>query len=320
MFRNEIKLQIFIGDEEIMTYRVALDAGHGRHTAGKRSPAGEREWFFNDKVVRAATAELNTYQNVIVRRLDDPSGQRDIPLAQRTNNANNWNAHVLVSCHHNALAGKWFNGGGVETFIPQGNASNSRNLANLVNPRVVSAMGLTNRGVKVANLWMNNQSKMPSILVEGGFMDSNIDIKALRSDVKLVAQGRAIATGIALYLGLKKKSGNAGKSSNTSSSTKNPTTKKTSDGWNINAHGTQWKKQTGVWVNGNKPITKRRGSPSRKAPSSGQMKAGQRLDYREIARADGHIWLLDLKSNQWIPVKTWNSRTGKVSKDWGTWK
>lgn len=104
---------------------------------------------------------------------------------------------------------------------------------------------------------------------------------------------------------------------------KKPAAKKPANnnsGWKTNAHGTQWKKQTGVWINGNQPITKRRGSPSRKAPSSGQMPRGQRLDYREIARADGHIWLLDLKSNQWVPVKTWNSKTGAVGKDWGSFK
>lgn len=91
--------------------------------------------------------------------------------------------------------------------------------------------------------------------------------------------------------------------------------------WQYNKHtGAQWKPLKGVWINGNQRIKKRKGSPELDAPSTGWMKPGQRLDYREIARNDGHIWLLDLKSDQWIPVKTWNSKTGKVGKDWGTWK
>lgn len=91
--------------------------------------------------------------------------------------------------------------------------------------------------------------------------------------------------------------------------------------WNYNKHtGAQWAKKKGVWINGKSEITKRRGSPELSAPTSGQMPPGQRLDYREIARSDGHIWLLDLKSDQWVPVKKWNAKTGEVSPDWGTWK
>lgn len=88
-----------------------------------------------------------------------------------------------------------------------------------------------------------------------------------------------------------------------------------------NSLGIQWAPATGVWINGNQPIEKRHGSPRRlKNNSAGMMKAGQRLDYREIARSDGHIWLLDYKSDQWVPVKTWNSVTGAVGADWGSWK
>lgn len=93
-----------------------------------------------------------------------------------------------------------------------------------------------------------------------------------------------------------------------------------SEEWRTNKYGTQWKALKGVWINGNQPIEKRKGSPSRQAKSTGMMKPGQRLDYREIARNDGHIWLLDLKSDQWVPVKTWNEKSGKVGPDWGTWK
>ena len=46
---------------------------------------------------------------------------------------------------------------------------------------------------------------MPAILVEGGFMDSEIDIQALRNDQKLKAQGEAIGQGLAAYFNLKAK-------------------------------------------------------------------------------------------------------------------
>lgn len=109
------------------------------------------------------------------------------------------------------------------------------------------------------------------------------------------------------------------KPSSSKPSTKYP--KATMGTFRKNHLGIQWAPATGVWINGNQPIEKRHGSPWRlKNNSAGMMKAGQRLDYREIARSDGHIWLLDYKSDQWVPVKTWNSVTGAVGADWGSWK
>lgn len=193
--------------EEIKLVKIALDAGHGINTAGKRTPDGEREWSFNNKVLLATVAELNKYESVQILRLDDPTGKTDVPLLTRTNKANTWKADALVSIHHNALAGKWHDGGGVETFVHPTASRASFNIAELIQPRIVTAMGLRNRGVKTNNLHMTRESNMPAILTEGGFMDSTTDIGALRSDAKLNSQGVAIAQGLATYFKLKLKSG-----------------------------------------------------------------------------------------------------------------
>lgn len=60
--------------------KIAIDAGHGINTPGKRTPDDEREWSLNNKVALAAIAKLNTYQNVQILRLDDPTGKTDVPL------------------------------------------------------------------------------------------------------------------------------------------------------------------------------------------------------------------------------------------------
>lgn len=80
-------------------------------------------------------------------------------------------------------------------------------MANVINPKIVQAMGLKNRGVKRADWYMVRYSKMPAILTEGGFMDSRIDIKVMRDNEKLKAQGYAIADGLAAHFGLKRKEG-----------------------------------------------------------------------------------------------------------------
>lgn len=182
--------------------KIAIDAGHGLRTAGKRTPDDEREWSFNNKVVLAAIAKLNTYENVQILRLDDTTGKTDVPLRERTNKANAWGADVLVSCHHNAHMGKWGNHGGVETITQTVSQQASVDIAKEIHSRVVKAMGLRDRGLKTMNLHMTRESKMPAVLVEGGFMDSTTDIVVMRDDAKLKAQGVAIAEGLAAYFKL----------------------------------------------------------------------------------------------------------------------
>lgn len=182
--------------------KIALDAGHGINTAGKRTPDGEREWSFNNKVLLTCVDELNKYNNVQILRLDDPTGKSDTPLVARTNQANRFKANVLVSIHHNANSGRWGNWGGVETYVDNTASKASRVIADIIHPKIVGAMGLRNRGVKTSNLHMTRESRMPAILTEGGFMDSTTDVGALRSDDKLKAQGVVIAEGLAEYFKL----------------------------------------------------------------------------------------------------------------------
>ncbi|MEK4302384.1 N-acetylmuramoyl-L-alanine amidase [Oceanobacillus sp. FSL W8-0428] len=185
--------------------KVAMCAGHGGSgsTPGKRSPAGEYEWNFNDAVVRAAIAKLKA-NGVEVLRTDDASGKTDIGLTARTNKANAWGADVYVSCHHNALGTSWLNYEiGIETFTQNGSHPQAEILARCIHPKYVKAMGLKDRGMKKSNLAITRQTKMPAVLTEGGFMDSRIDIKSMRDNAKLKAQGEAIADGIMEFLNVK---------------------------------------------------------------------------------------------------------------------
>lgn len=181
---------------------VAIGAGHGINTGGKRTPDDEREWSFSSKVVESAIKEFGKY-DVKVIRLDDPTGKRDVPLKERTDKANAANADVYISCHHNAFEGVWGDHTGTNTFHYPGSSSGKK-LAEAVHPGVLKAYGLRDRGIKSANFHVLRESRMPAILIEGGFMDSNIDIKKLRDDKVLKAAGKEVAAGVAKYLGLKK--------------------------------------------------------------------------------------------------------------------
>src|SRR5690625_5518529 len=68
---------------------------------------------------------------------------------------------------------------------------------------------------------MLRESRMPAILIEGGFMDSTIDIKKLRDNKVLNRAGKNIADAIARYFNLRKKTNKTTtKSSNKKSSSK----------------------------------------------------------------------------------------------------
>lgn len=184
--------------------KIGYGAGHGYHTPGKRSPDGEREWSFNNKVARAFANELALYKGVITKRFDDPTGETDVPLIVRTNGANSWGADYYISFHHNALSCRWGTHTGVETYTFTYPSPQSVALANAIHPAVVKAYGLTNRGIKRANLHIVRETEMPSILIEGGFMDSTIDIVKLRNDEILANVGKSVAQSLARFLGLSK--------------------------------------------------------------------------------------------------------------------
>lgn len=187
--------------------RIAIRAGHGgsNSTPGKRTPDNEYEWNFNDAVVRGAIAKLNEYQNVEILRVDDASGKTDVPLKTATSRLNAWKAEAFVSVHHNANTGKWGAWTGVETFIYTQASAQSHALAKAVHPRLVSAMGLRDRGIKSANFHDLRESNCPAILTEGGYMDSRIDIVKMRDNAVLRKAGESIALGLVSHFGLKPK-------------------------------------------------------------------------------------------------------------------
>lgn len=185
--------------------KIAIDAGHGYNTAGKRTPDGEREWSFNNIVARAATQRLQEYIGVEVIRTDDPTGATDVALTTRTNKANAWKADLLVSFHHNANTGQWGTWGGTETYTYNGSYPKTEAIAQAIHSRMLGAYGLRNRGLKKADFHMLRATTMPAVLIEGGFMDSLTDIPALRNGALLANAGKAAADGIASYFGLKLK-------------------------------------------------------------------------------------------------------------------
>lgn len=188
--------------------KIAIDAGHGMTTPGKRTPDGIREWTMNSAVASAMERRLKAH-SVEVLRLDDTSGAKDIPLATRCKNANNWGADYVISIHHNAFTGVMGNHGGTETYKYRtitGGAT--QRLVEAVHNAALATYGLRNRGVKKdtqaaqGGLAMLRDTKAPAVLVELGFMDSNTDHPIICNPANHLRMGKALADAVLRMLGI----------------------------------------------------------------------------------------------------------------------
>lgn len=187
--------------------RIAIDAGHGPETPGKRSPDGSlREYQFNSVVAwYVADTLLHGYEGVEILMTHDDS--RDVPLKERTDKANAWKADVFVSIHANAAGDgvSWHSAQGIETYVYTSRPPDAVALANAVQRNLIRATGRPDRGVKSANFHVLRETKMTAILVECGFMTNREECELLKSDAYRRKCAEAIVAGIVETYGLKRK-------------------------------------------------------------------------------------------------------------------
>ena len=170
-----------------MGAKIAIDAGHGLYTAGKRcmkklDSKETREWTLNSRIANKLEEWLSSFECQVLR-VDDRNGKNDITLAERVKKANDWGADVYISIHHNAGV-KGGAGGGTEVYYYSNNPERERQAKALYNS-VVAITGLRgNRStpVKKYGFYVVKHTKMPAFLIEDGFMDSSVDVPVILSD------------------------------------------------------------------------------------------------------------------------------------------
>ncbi len=191
---------------EKKVFKVAIDAGHGPETPGKRTPDGSmREYHFNSAVARYVADELlHGYEDVEILLTHDDS--RDVPLQERTDRANAWGADVFISIHANAYgAGGWNDAKGIETFVYKTRPASALKLAEAVHRNLILATGRRDRGVKPADFHVLRETRMTAILVECGFMTNQEEAALLKTDTYRRKCAAAIVAGIVEVYGLRKK-------------------------------------------------------------------------------------------------------------------
>lgn len=177
---------------------IVLDPGHGGFDTGAACHSCE------EKTLALSTALLTKkYLNelgykVVMTRTRDIF----IPLKKRATIANTTNGKLFLSLHYNSE--KATSASGIEVFFYDSKnkwkRTSSEKLAKNILSRMLDRTGAPSRGVKTGNFHVLRETKMPSILIEGGFITHDKERSQL-TDIKYQEQiAKAIAEGVDVYL------------------------------------------------------------------------------------------------------------------------
>lgn len=192
-------------------FLVALDDGHGEHTAGKRTPyiaslgRSIRENEFNQPTVNFLEAEL---KRCGFRTIQLAPTNADTPLATRTATANRAKANLLISVHFNAMGNTfgYSTAKGFSVHIQPADKANPKSgslkFAKLAIEELAKGTAQVNRGVVGQNLHMTRVSNMPAALVECGFMDDPDEALLMINKSFQQEVARELATAVCRYFGV----------------------------------------------------------------------------------------------------------------------
>lgn len=192
-------------------FKVILDAGHGRDTAGKRSPDGRLlEYAYAREIALRLERELKARGYDAQRIVPE---ENDISLKERCDRANRIYAAagkkaILVSIHCNAAGadGKWHDARGWSAYISRNASKKSKELA----CRLIDAA--ETQGLKVRrysqnepywtqNLAICRDTNCPAVLTENLFQDNREDVDYLLSEKGKQTIVELHVQGIMAYLG-----------------------------------------------------------------------------------------------------------------------
>ena len=175
--------------------KILIDNGHGRETAGKRSPDGRLlEWAYNREIARRIVAELQRrgfYASLLVPE------DEDISLAERCKRVNRVCAELgrlnvcLVSIHVNAAGrgGRWYNATGWCCYTSKGQTQGDK-LANCLCAAALRILpGHRMRfdysdgdPDQEADFAILHKTACAACLTENGFMDCKESLEFLLTD------------------------------------------------------------------------------------------------------------------------------------------
>jgi len=186
--------------------KIALSAGHGYNTAGKRTcPFDDgrqmREHEFNRDVVFALEYKLRQASHETVLCFD-AIGVEDMPLADRVGKANAAKADLYISVHANALGDGvlWHSVSGLVAMTYPDSVS-GRKLARCILPEISKITGMPIQSYQEVAYYEPKNTLMPCVIVECGFMTNRGDAERLLTYEYRQQCAEGILKGIQAYFG-----------------------------------------------------------------------------------------------------------------------
>ncbi|WP_047150383.1 N-acetylmuramoyl-L-alanine amidase family protein [Aneurinibacillus tyrosinisolvens] len=182
---------------------IVLDPGHGGVDPGAIGNGIQEKDLTLGIALRTAAFLRGYGADVRLTRTADRvfSNDKRADLHARVSFANNINASYFISLHINSGGGTGF-----ESYIAERGASEETGRRREIVHRQVKAVftgeGLPDRGMKAANFAVLRETRMPSVLLEYGFIDKEKDASLLKDALFLDRLARATAEGIARAIGV----------------------------------------------------------------------------------------------------------------------
>ncbi len=175
---------------------VVIDPGHGGKDPGTIGIGGIQE----KNIILPISQHLqqfltdNGVQVLMVRDTD-----YFVSLEGRTELANRAGADLFVSIHANAISLSRPDVNGLETY----HYGSGAGLANSIHRNILQRIKIKDRGVRTSRFFVLRNSKMPSVLVEVGFLTGREDVANLTNPDYRRRMAEAIGYGILEYINKK---------------------------------------------------------------------------------------------------------------------
>lgn len=169
---------------------VVIDPGHGGHdNGGQWGKVYEKHLALDTALRLEGYLKRMGYRTVMTRR-----GDYFVSLQDRAKIANRYRDAIFVSIHFNYTWKQQVCG--METFYYN---SGGQPLARFVQGAMIRNTRTQDRSAKFARYYVIRNTKMPSILVEGGFVSNPRERERMKSAVFREGIARGVAEGIARY-------------------------------------------------------------------------------------------------------------------------
>lgn len=192
-------------------YTIVIDAGHGGSDPGKTN-GDVLEKDINLSIALQLEAVLNRlgYRTVMTRSTDaglysdSDTNKKRADLKKRCDIANSSNADIMISIHQNSFSSSTVSGAQVFYYTY---SANGKQLASILQQSLKTNLDTSNTRVEKEDktYYLLINSKVPTVIVECGFLTNTNELKLLLSGEYQMKAVEAVTLGINQYFAAKKK-------------------------------------------------------------------------------------------------------------------